>query len=803
MAVLKSFELEGNKLSFANWISNLSPVCTPFTCMINKEKINQTQYSWQTDTLAPASAETFEEGSHAESQTRAATTVLNNFTSIIRRAVNVSETNQAVKAYGRNDEMRYQLGKAGKELMRDLEYTNLSKTKGRAGLGNQASQYSGFKALVAGLNVPDPDTKAVVHLEAPFMEGSRESVLLKELFKVTTNLFIAGSKANKIMFHPKYMFLFNDYISYNEEEPHIHRMYDGLDEKYNSFISKIKDPLGRLYDLIPNRYMPDDEFYIFNENDWTQMVLRAPQRVMIGKTGSSKTIFIETEVGLRHRHPYASGVLSLVVVDKIVELLTDRTTLTAYTGDSGEADLFVHDKDGVALDGFAIEWESSDPTVLEVDPVADTTDANGHAVVNLIPHKPGLVTIRAKGDKMLTEPLSIEVVGPELVNTVDSEGMEIGERIHFSTSVKNSDGTFADDGTVVTLNANSGNIFFLTDPADVSSWVTAKDTVNGMVDTYIAAEAPGTYRIWTSVDGFDSARRTIYVGTAQLDISFIQKKEGLDLGPDADVPFEVVIRNKVGDRIHAGAKVQWSVDSAGIVTLSSGETVTNDQGETSITITPNALGTVNLRVHCYGDAITLPITVRPITIDTVMIPVNVPLTPATPFLAPLQVFAEDADGNPIVNAIVRLATTPTNIGTIKTRSLRTDANGMAQTTLEGKARGDGTITTTVAGISGADLKYSVGQGAAMTFRADPNPAAVGAEITLSGTLTDQTGSFIADQEITFFVENAGHPAIPAVTTSATGTFEQKFTTTLNEDLIVDAICASLTTSRRITIQITT
>ena len=37
---LVSYDLNGKKLSFANWISNLSPTETPFVSMTGKEAIN-------------------------------------------------------------------------------------------------------------------------------------------------------------------------------------------------------------------------------------------------------------------------------------------------------------------------------------------------------------------------------------------------------------------------------------------------------------------------------------------------------------------------------------------------------------------------------------------------------------------------------------------------------------------------------------------------------------------------------------------------------------------------------------------
>ncbi|MGL5579421.1 MAG: SU10 major capsid protein, partial [Cetobacterium sp.] len=45
--------------------------------------------------------------------------------------------------------------------------------------------------------------------------------------------------------------------------------------------------------------------------DWDQMVLREPTKTKLAKVGSSERYMIELEVGLRHRNPFASGILKL------------------------------------------------------------------------------------------------------------------------------------------------------------------------------------------------------------------------------------------------------------------------------------------------------------------------------------------------------------------------------------------------------------------------------------------------------------------------------------------------------------
>lgn len=317
MTMLKSFDLAGNKLSFANWISNLSPCETPFVSMIGKEAVDQVQYSWQTDALnAPGQDPSgaiagIEEGSVVTFVAPHATQVHTNFTQILRKVVRVSDTTKKIGLYGRASELAYQMEKAGMEIKRDLETMLLTSVEdGRPGTAAAHGICAGVQKLVAGVGDAAPDTGAVVHKVIKYSStaGAKKFTQV-EVFDMTYQLYLAGSRANKIMVHPCNMYLFSDWIGNSVVTPHVHRMFDGLDAKYNAHVSRLRDPLGQVYDIIPNRYMPKNQLFFFHEADWTQMILRAPEKVELAKNGSSEKFMIEMEVGLRHRNPFASGIL--------------------------------------------------------------------------------------------------------------------------------------------------------------------------------------------------------------------------------------------------------------------------------------------------------------------------------------------------------------------------------------------------------------------------------------------------------------------------------------------------------------
>lgn len=305
---LVSYDLKGKKLSFANWISNLSPTETPFVSMTGKESINQTLFQWQTDTLETANANNAViEGSAAEAPVRASTAVLSNVTQILRKVVRVSDTANALANYGRGQELQYQMEKAGKEIKRDLEVALLRNGAKVDGSGILARKTAGFTALVAAKGIADPDTGAIVYKDTAVAGKISEA----ELFDLTYNLYLSGSNANIIMFHPKHASFFASLMDTPAAGVQRMKMFDGQDTKFNKYVSTVVDPLGQLYKLIPNRWMAEDKVFFFTPSDWTQMVLRAPQRTKLAKDGSYEKWMVEMEVGLRHRNPYASGILGI------------------------------------------------------------------------------------------------------------------------------------------------------------------------------------------------------------------------------------------------------------------------------------------------------------------------------------------------------------------------------------------------------------------------------------------------------------------------------------------------------------
>ena len=308
MAILTSYDLRGKKDSFASWISNLSPTDTYFVSVTKKEQVQNTLFQWQTDSLAAADTSNAQKESDVAVAVKPkATTVHNNVTQILRKAVEVSDTADALSNWGRGKELAYQMEKAGKEIKRDLEaillsaQTKVDGTKNDTSNTGSARKTACFQALVA--TGADDDTGAKVYKDtsgADFKE--------KDLFDMTYNLYLAGSDANVIMFHPSYASFFSSLMETGATRT---KLISNMETELNKFVGSVIDPLGQQFSLVPNRYMPKDAIYIFNPSNWTQMVLREPQKVQLAKKGSSERHMIEMELGLRHTNPFASAFLKV------------------------------------------------------------------------------------------------------------------------------------------------------------------------------------------------------------------------------------------------------------------------------------------------------------------------------------------------------------------------------------------------------------------------------------------------------------------------------------------------------------
>jgi len=309
MPNLNSYELNGVKESFADWISNIAPRDFPFQAMIGKVATQNAKFEWQTDSDAPvdpnnALMEGFEFSDMDDSFSP--TIPMSGYTQKMGKAVKVTGDADAQAAWGRGKESEYQAEKKAAELKRDIEYAMLNNGATRAEVkGTSARKMGGFKSLVSSTDggvtvIGDPLTDTVTYIEAAAAVPTME-----EIFTAMAALWTTGGQPTVLMCSDT----MKDVISGVQEAQGTRgRIFENTEE-FTIEVNTITDALGQTVNVVYNRHMPANTVYLFNPKDWESPLFRAPISEAAGKTGDYKKAVFHVDLGLRHRNMWASAVV--------------------------------------------------------------------------------------------------------------------------------------------------------------------------------------------------------------------------------------------------------------------------------------------------------------------------------------------------------------------------------------------------------------------------------------------------------------------------------------------------------------
>jgi hypothetical protein len=171
----QTYDAKGNREDLADIIYNISPTDTPIMSASQRRGVDNTQFDWQTDTLAATdSANAQVEGFIEGGTTSAATTRLRNVTQISKKSATVTGSQQAENSAGRKNEMAYQLTKRSKELKRDMETIASGTTQaldfGTGGTGTETPRKTRAIEHWLGANVSVANTMGGTGYVAPGSE---------------------------------------------------------------------------------------------------------------------------------------------------------------------------------------------------------------------------------------------------------------------------------------------------------------------------------------------------------------------------------------------------------------------------------------------------------------------------------------------------------------------------------------------------------------------------------------------------------------------------------------------------------
>lgn len=291
MTAYTSYDQVGKAEDVSDIISDISPTDTPMVSLIKPQKVHARVYEYQTDSLAAAGANAAVEGADPSMATLTATTMITGNTQILTKAFQVSATADAIKTYGRAKETAYQLGRALKEIKRDLEYAYVGASNaavaGNAGASPVAREMDSADQLIDAATTTAGGTAALTEAmllstgQAVFNEGGDASVFM---IKPADAQIVAGFTGAS-----------GRYRNFNDAQKTLTNVID-------LYVS----PYGE-YKVVLNRHQMTTHAFLLDPSMWRSAVLRPFSRTLLAKSGDSDKHFVVGEYGLMHLNPKASG----------------------------------------------------------------------------------------------------------------------------------------------------------------------------------------------------------------------------------------------------------------------------------------------------------------------------------------------------------------------------------------------------------------------------------------------------------------------------------------------------------------
>lgn len=201
--LFKTYDQVGIKEDISDVISNISPTKTPFQSSLKSEKVNNTIFQWQEDSLASVDLTNAKaEGFEAADATLNGTVMRSQYTQILSKTVRVSATADVVNTYGRAKETAYQVSKASAELKRDLEAIMVGQAQNASAGTGSATGPAATARRMASVFGNDIGGAPVIDASVKKVKGTAGALTEADILEVNQKLYEAGSEANIIMIKP-------------------------------------------------------------------------------------------------------------------------------------------------------------------------------------------------------------------------------------------------------------------------------------------------------------------------------------------------------------------------------------------------------------------------------------------------------------------------------------------------------------------------------------------------------------------------------------------------------------------------
>jgi len=294
MPTYSSYDQVGLKEDVSDIITDITPTDTPMVSMLKTQKVHNRVYQYQTDSLSAAASNAQIEGADPTMATLTATTMISGNTQILTKAFQISQTSDAVSTYGRAKETAYQLGRALKEIKRDLEFAYVGASNaavaGNAGGSPAAREMASADQLIDAATTEAGGTAALT-----------EAMLLS----VGQKVFNEGGDASVFMIKPADAQIVAGFTGASGR----YRNFNDAQKTLTNVIDLYVSPYGE-YKVVLNRHQMTTHAFLLDPSMWRSAVLRPFSRTLLAKTGDSEKHFVVGEYGLMHMNPKGSGMIN-------------------------------------------------------------------------------------------------------------------------------------------------------------------------------------------------------------------------------------------------------------------------------------------------------------------------------------------------------------------------------------------------------------------------------------------------------------------------------------------------------------
>ena len=260
---------------------------------IRPQKVHARVYQYQQDTLANPADNKAVEGADPSMATLTATTMKSGNTQILTKAFQVSATADAIKTYGRAKETAYNLGKALKELKRDIEFAYVGQDNAAVtgnNTGPVAREMDSASQLIHSGNTIDAGTNATDALTEAKILDAHEAA------------YTAGGDPTLFMIKPSD----SEIVAGMTGASGRNRTFNDENQTLTNAVNIMVNPYGTLQ-VVLNRIQMSTHAFLLDPTMWRSAVLRPTTRTLLAKTGDSDKHFCVYEGGLMHLNDKASA----------------------------------------------------------------------------------------------------------------------------------------------------------------------------------------------------------------------------------------------------------------------------------------------------------------------------------------------------------------------------------------------------------------------------------------------------------------------------------------------------------------